>query len=203
MVSGVVSGLGSGSGSGLGEDSSPSFHLGEIDAAQLEQHERAVLRGHRRRRQRSERPAAYELSRSLLDRCAKGLLSAIHSFLHDCLPNALSAEAAEESELRDEWRPLVVELARCSPDTVTYLLPQLEGVASMEDEETRLLSTQLLGEIFALEGCDVAKSVPSLFDSGFLGRMKDVSPAVRAAAVEVAVTLVTAKPHLAPRLLDA
>ena len=119
------------------------------------------------------------------------------SFLHDCLPNALSAEAAEESELRDEWRPLVVELARCSPGTVTCLLPRLRASPRWRTRR-RASSPRSSSARSLLEGCDVAKSVPSLFDSGFLGRMKDVSPAVRAAAVEVAVALVTAKPHLAP-----
>ena len=65
----------------------------------------------------------YELSRSLVERCSKGLLGALHAFLHNCLPNSLSAEAVEESELRDEWRALIVELASISPDTVTATSP--------------------------------------------------------------------------------
>lgn len=73
----------------------------------------------------------------------------------------------------------------------------------MDDEETRLQSTALLGQLLALESCDVARSVPSLFDNGFLKRMHDVSPAVRAAAVEVAVDLVASKRSLAPPLLHA
>ena len=42
---------------------------------------------------------------------------------------------ADESELKDEWQTLLVELTSISPDTVTYILPQLEDVVTMEAVE--------------------------------------------------------------------
>ena len=63
----------------------------------------------------------------------------LHRFLLSCLPTTIGAsERAEESELTADWRELLVELAAVSPDMVTYILPQLEGVVSMEDENIRL-----------------------------------------------------------------
>jgi hypothetical protein len=83
-----------------------------------------------------ERPAAYKLARTFLQRCATEMQKSLHSFLQGCLPTTISP-STDESELKDEWQTLLVELTAISPDTVTYILPQLEGVVTMEAEETR------------------------------------------------------------------
>ena len=151
---------------------------------------------------RTERPAAHELAAHLVTKCAKQLHSSIHKLLQGSLPTTISTNG-DESELRDEWRDLLVELVVLAPDTVSYVLPQLEGVVTMEDEQTRLDGTHLLGRLLSLQEADVASLVPTIFDVAFLGRLKDIAPAVRATAIDIAVPLVHAKPNLASRLITA
>ena len=152
---------------------------------------------------KSERPASYKLARTFLRSCAHEMQRALHGFLQGCLPTSSGPSQSDESELKDEWQNILLELCEVSPDTVTYLLPQLEGVVTMEDEQIRLNGTRLLGALFLLPECHVAQQVPSLFSSAFLGRIKDISWQVRIAAVEQAVELIVKKPDLAPQLISA
>ena len=153
---------------------------------------------------RSERPAAYRLARAFLQRCANELQRAVLSFFQDCMPSTISVTGeAEGSELREDWRELLVEMAAISPDMVTYLLPQLEDVVAMEDETIRLQGTELLANLFLLDECNIAAQLPSLFTNSFLGRVNDVSSNVRLVAVEHAARVLVKKTSLATPLLKA
>ena len=72
--------------------------------------------------------AQYALAKAFIQRCASELQRSLHGFLQGCLPTSTAASAADESDLKDEWQTLLLELAAISADTVTYLLPQLEEV---------------------------------------------------------------------------
>lgn len=73
----------------------------------------------------------------------------------------------------------------------------------MDDENTRLMATRLLGRLFLLPGANLAAQIPSLFEAAFLGRLKDISANVRMCAIEQSVTLIQHKPTLAQPLLKA
>ena len=79
---------------------------------------------------RTERPAAYRLAKAFLQRSAKEVHASVVRFLQSCLPSATPGEA-EAPELREEWREVLIELASAAPDTLTYLLPQLEEVLAL------------------------------------------------------------------------
>ena len=102
---------------------------------------------------RTERASGYRLAKDLIARCSKAMMGPLHHFLQQCLPTTVTtSEAVEESEMRDEWRSLVVELAGISPDTVTYLLPQLEGVRERERAGERARACARARRVGALGG---------------------------------------------------
>jgi hypothetical protein len=85
---------------------------------------------------KTERPASHALARSLIARCIKPLAGPVHEFLHSCLPSSTAARS--ESELRDDWPQLLIEITSINPEMVDHLLPQLQELVVMEDEATRI-----------------------------------------------------------------
>ena len=69
------------------------------------------------------KPTAYGLARSVLSRCANFLAEPLKAFMQSCLPT--SSSVVVESDLREEWPHLFVELTSVSTDFVDHLLPQL------------------------------------------------------------------------------
>lgn len=151
---------------------------------------------------KSQRPAGYSLACALIQRCTGELRKPLHAFLEGCLPtSAFGCEA--ESDLKEEWQPLLLELAAISPETVMYLLPQLEEVAASEHEDARLSCTHLLADLFSLRECNLSRQILPLFETAFLGRMNDIAVPVRCAAVSRAIALVPNAPGFAERLVEA
>ena len=97
---------------------------------------------------KTERPAAYALARSLIARCAKPLNKPVYEFLQGCLPSSIASRT--ESELRDEWPQLLIELTSIDPEMVSYLLPQLQELTAMEDESIRIQGTRELAPLICL-----------------------------------------------------
>ena len=67
---------------------------------------------------------------------------ALKRFLQGCLPT--SSSAVVESDLRDEWPHLLVELTSVSTYFVNHLLPQLADVMGMEEEHLRLKAVAIV-----------------------------------------------------------
>ncbi|KAL1508360.1 hypothetical protein AB1Y20_004470 [Prymnesium parvum] len=151
---------------------------------------------------RTERRAAHQLARKVVQRCSSVLAKPIQEFLASCLPS--SSAARPESELRDDWPHLVCEITSIDIEMVTYLLPQLQDLLVMEEEHIRVQCTELLGKLFAMTEVNVARQFPQLFHgSGFLSKFIDASPAVRVTAIEHGAMLVSTQPALAGDLLAA
>ena len=173
--------------------------------------------------QKTERPAAYHLAKACLAKCTNELQRPLLAFLQASIQEALKRgaprdedddEAMEEREENDEesegvahaelkraWRELLIELATVAPVTVGLLLPQVESAVAINDESARVEGTELLAKLLRLG--DFASSHPSLLTVGFFGRLNDVSPHVRAVAVEHAIKLIVDEPPLAAPLLTA
>jgi hypothetical protein len=106
---------------------------------------------------KTEKPAAYSLARRILQRCASELHDPLYHFLQSCLPSAVVPVI--ESDLRDEWPRLIVEVRcrqyqpvrryctvpRCtcyreiSPDclpALTCLLPAEDATPCLVNEES-------------------------------------------------------------------
>ena len=106
---------------------------------------------------RSERPAAYDLTRKLIANSVDILKGPLFAFLQGCLPTTISStddNMAKESELKEDWPELLIELTDITHEMVQYVLPQLVGVAKMEDESIRLKATELLSKLLLLENTD-------------------------------------------------
>lgn len=146
---------------------------------------------------KAEKPAAYALARRVLQRCSNELNAPLHHFLQSCLPNSTLERV--ESDVRDEWPHLVVEVASAAPDVVKYVVPQLSEVATMEEEAVRLKATHLLADLFE-SGQRVEHDYPALV-TAFKGRLNDVSVEVRRAAVVRCVALVQKSALLSDQLL--
>jgi hypothetical protein len=90
---------------------------------------------------KTERPASHALARSLIKRCVKQFVAPVHTFLQSCLPSSIILDAPE-SELRDEWPQLILELITIDHELVGYVLPQLQELVAMEDENVRVQGPQ-------------------------------------------------------------
>eukprot|EP00316_Scyphosphaera_apsteinii_P022810 CAMPEP_0119320840 /NCGR_PEP_ID=MMETSP1333-20130426/53618_1 /TAXON_ID=418940 /ORGANISM="Scyphosphaera apsteinii, Strain RCC1455" /LENGTH=1313 /DNA_ID=CAMNT_0007327653 /DNA_START=37 /DNA_END=3978 /DNA_ORIENTATION=+ len=146
-----------------------------------------------------EKRAAYALARSILQRCIAELQKPLHQFLQGCLPS--SSSTIIESDLRDEWPVLIVELTTISKDYVSYLLPQLTEVIAMEDEQTRLKGVSLLAQLFT-ESFSVALEFPPLLPA-FVAKFTDISVPVRLAMIGHGVHLIQKQSAIAEQLLAA
>ena len=148
---------------------------------------------------RTNNPAAYALGRSVIQRCGAVLNKPIHGFLLSCLPCSASSC---ESELRSEWPELVREVTAASVEPVAYLLPQLEEVVAVDNEDVRAQGTRLLAQLFSIPTRDV--NVPREFPqlrAVFASKFHDCSVAVRCTAVVEGVRLVAVQPALADELV--
>ena len=146
-----------------------------------------------------EKPAAYALARGVLQRCSKELQQPIHEFLQGCLPS--TSATFVESDLRDEWPRLILELTEVSADYVCYLLPQIEETINMEDESTRLTGIELLAALF-VRPTNVLRDFPQLLQA-FVHKFHDVSATVRCALVVRSVELARERPDVASALIPS
>ena len=144
---------------------------------------------------RDEKPASYNLARKVLQEPAvmEVLAPPLQSFIQGCLPSG-SAHIAEESDLRDEWPDLVLELADIVPDTLTFVLPQLQEVVQSDDEHNRERGTALFARLFAQPGLNLVKHFPHLFKEAFLRKFLDASARVRTLMIEHGVRLLRVLP---------
>ena len=133
---------------------------------------------------KSEKPASYALARSLLAKCAKVLHRPLNEFMQACLP---TGAATIDSDHKEEWPRLLVELASVNVDLVAYLLPQLNEVVSIDDEATRLKGVELLAELLRLPA-NLVHAYPQLLHA-LLAKFTDVSVAVRCTAIEHGISL--------------
>ena len=106
-----------------------------------------------------------------------------------------------ESDLRDEWPRLILELTEVSADYVCYLLPQIEETINMEDESTRLTGIELLAALF-VRPPNVLRDFPQLLQA-FVHKCHDVSANVRCALVVRSVELARERPDVASALLPS
>lgn len=111
--------------------------------------------------------------------------------MHDILVNV----KASTSELKGHGHELIWELNKISPNLLLYVMPELEKELTVEDEEKREDTVELLGRMFTADGSRMITSYPQLFAS-FTKRFNDVEPTIRRKMVEYAAEFIKNLPTL-------
>ncbi|KAJ1740064.1 Sister chromatid cohesion protein pds5 [Coemansia sp. RSA 989] len=159
------------------------------------------------KRRQQENPAAHQIASDLANNAADILQKYIYQYFNDVIVSAAqqragSMEDQEDTGSLDDLRSahyLILELNKAAPGTLLNVIPQLEEELSVEDVDIRVLSTNVLGEMFGEKGFTLAKRYETTWKA-WVGRRADASPLVRTQWVERAVALYQHQPQLAREL---
>eukprot|EP01137_Pigoraptor_chileana_P000280 Opistho-2@36195 len=143
---------------------------------------------------KTDNPVAFSLAKTLIVRTTNSLQPHVHEFFANLLNGG-------ESELSDRVYDLIQELSSLAPNTLLYVLPQLEEQLKVEDQDIRLKVTRLLGLMFAAKDSDLVRVKTSLW-VGFLKRSNDISPAIRTEMVNHAKNVMVNHPENAREVAE-
>ncbi|KAJ2806244.1 Sister chromatid cohesion protein pds5, partial [Coemansia guatemalensis] len=162
------------------------------------------------KRRQQDNSAAHQLAGDLATGTSDILQRYIYQYFNDVIVNAAQqrseqqrgeGDGAANSSLDDlrSAHYLILELNKAAPGTLLNVIPQLEEELSVEDVDIRVLSTGVLGEMFAEKGFMLAKRYESTWKT-WKGRRADASSLVRIQWVEHAVSLYQHQPQLSREL---
>ncbi|PIA19572.1 hypothetical protein COEREDRAFT_12926 [Coemansia reversa NRRL 1564] len=164
------------------------------------------------KRRQQDNPVAHQLAGDLATGTSDILQRYIYQYFNDVIVNAAQQrseqhrmegedEGAANSSLDDlrSAHYLILELNKAAPGTLLNVIPQLEEELRVEDVDIRVLSTGVLGEMFAEKGFMLAKRYESTWKT-WMGRRADASSLVRIQWVEHAVSLYQHQPQLSREL---
>lgn len=104
------------------------------------------------------------------------------------------ADSGELSIHHDSIPDLLVAVNRVASDILIYVIPSLEDRIRSPDIDVRLANVHLLARLFTSRN-DMTETYPSLFQ-GFLARIRDVSPDIRAEVCAVMGELMVSHANL-------
>ncbi|KAJ2224109.1 Sister chromatid cohesion protein pds5 [Coemansia sp. RSA 485] len=171
------------------------------------------------RKRQQDNPAAHQLASDLAKATSDVLQKYIYQYFNDVIVSAAQQRAGQMQQQADgegqrqgrstatsspleDLRSahfLILELNKAAPGTLLNVIPQVEEELSVEDVDIRVLSTGVLGEMFAEKGFTLAKRYESTWRT-WKGRRADTSPLVRIQWVEHAVSLYQHQPQLSREL---
>ncbi|KAJ2616184.1 Sister chromatid cohesion protein pds5 [Coemansia sp. RSA 1365] len=164
------------------------------------------------KRRQQDNPVAHQLAGDLATGTSDILQRYIYQYFNDVIVNA-AQQRSEQHRMEGEGEDtanislddlrsahyLILELNKAAPGTLLNVIPQLEEELRVEDVDIRVLSTGVLGEMFAEKGFMLAKRYESTWKT-WMGRRADASSLVRIQWVEHAVSLYQHQPQLSREL---
>ena len=141
--------------------------------------------------QKTENPGAFALCQSVLRRCAATLAIPISNMVNQ----VILSSSEKHSEVSDNIYALIYELHKVSSDLLLRILPNLCIQLQLEDESVRLKAVKLLGRLFASSHAEYGSEFSRNFRD-FLGRLNDISSAIRLETVASCVLILKRKPGL-------
>eukprot|EP00117_Sycon_ciliatum_P041432 scpid16866/ scgid30305/ Sister chromatid cohesion protein PDS5 homolog B; Androgen-induced proliferation inhibitor len=138
-------------------------------------------------------PAAGALSRELLQKCS----SCLEPYIQQYFNRALLVGKSSESDLGDSnMYELIFELNQAAPSVLLSVLPQLEFKLKSTDKEEREEVARLLARMFASPDSSLAEENGPLWRC-WLGRFRDIVPAIRCICVQFSKYFLVYHPSLA------
>ena len=126
------------------------------------------------------------LARALLERCEDKLDAPIARFLRSAIEGDNRSEAGQ-SDLRREYRRVVLAVHAVQPRLLLHVLPALQSELEVEDLDSRSEAVATLGRVFAApprDGVDTAVDYKLTLFKEFLRRFADRVPTVRVQMLE-------------------
>jgi hypothetical protein len=137
---------------------------------------------------KTENPAAYHLSQSVLARCTPKLQPSMSSFINHILVGGIQEVShlrADESNLSEDVYTIIYEISKISPNYLLHILPNICVQLQAEEPEMRLEVVKLLGKLFSSPHANYGRDFLKSFKD-FLGRFVDISISVRMEMIESA-----------------
>ena len=122
------------------------------------------------------------LAKALLQRCEDKLDQPIARFLTSSIQGDSLSEQLRNSELRREYRKVVLAVHAVQPRLLLHVLPTLQSELEVEDVTSRKEAIATLGKVFSAapkDGVDTAVDYKHTLFPAFLGRFHDKEKAVR------------------------
>ena len=129
--------------------------------------------------QRQNHPEAHHVARELVRHTRLVIQPAIQQWLNSVIIDG----NAYDSELKDDYHALILELYAVAPDMLLPVLPNLARELQVDDTAKRVAATELLSALLTLPGgLQMAEDYKGLF-ADYLNRFKDKLPEVRVKAL--------------------
>ncbi|KAL5704355.1 hypothetical protein ACHQM5_022795 [Ranunculus cassubicifolius] len=126
-------------------------------------------------------PAHHRLAVSVLQDCTEIL----EPFVRGFLTSAILDSDSVESELKEHYHEIILEISQCAPQMLLSVIPSLSHELLTDQVDVRIKAVNLLGKLFALPGQHVVQQYRQLFVE-FLKRFSDKSAEVRISALQCA-----------------
>ncbi|KAL5722287.1 hypothetical protein ACHQM5_005825 [Ranunculus cassubicifolius] len=124
-------------------------------------------------------PAHHRLAVSVLQDCTE----IIEPFVRGFLTSAILDSDSVESELKEHYHEIILEIPQCAPQMLLSVIPSLSHELLTDQVDVRIKAVNLLGKLFALPGQHVVHQYRQLFIE-FLKRFSDKSAEVRISALQ-------------------
>jgi sister chromatid cohesion protein PDS5 len=137
---------------------------------------------------KTENPAAYHLSQSVLARCTSKLQPSISSFINHILVGGIQEVShlrADESNLSEDVYTIIYEISKISPNYLLHILPNICIQLQAEESEMRLEVVKLLGKLFSSPHSNYGRDFLKSFKD-YLRRFVDISTSIRIEMIESA-----------------
>lgn len=147
---------------------------------------------------KTENPAAYHLSQSVLSRCVSKLQPFISNFINHILVGGIqdiTHLGSDESNLSEDIYVIIYEISKISPSYLLHILPNICIKLQAEEPEIRLEVVKVLGRIFASPHSNYGKDFSKSFKE-FVGRFVDISTPIRIDMVESGFLIFVHHPEL-------
>jgi sister-chromatid-cohesion protein PDS5 len=135
-------------------------------------------------------PAAYKLCGMVLRRVSNVVQLPISNFINRVLSGGSSSSAP--SELEEHIYPLIFELHKVSPVLLLRVIPNVCLQLQVEEEEIRIKTVKLLGQLFSSPYAEYATEFARNFRE-FLLRVNDISRNIRMEMVSFCEAIMTKK----------
>ncbi|XP_039137720.1 sister chromatid cohesion protein PDS5 homolog A isoform X2 [Dioscorea cayenensis subsp. rotundata] len=133
--------------------------------------------------------APSRLAISVIQNCAGKLEPSIRTFLTSCI---LKSDAPQ-SELKQFYHDIILEIYRCAPQTLFLVIPNLTQELITDQVDVRLEAVRLVSKLLALSKLRLNEECHLVFLE-FLKRFSDKSAEVRSVAIECAKACYIANP---------
>lgn len=134
-------------------------------------------------------PAYFKLAVSLIQDSAEKL----EPFVRGFLTSAILDRDSLESDLKEHYHQILLEIFQCAPQMLLSVIPSLSHELLTDQVDVRIKAVNLLAKLFSLPGRHVVQEYRQLFIE-FLKRFSDKSAEVRIGALQCAKACYSAIP---------